>query len=280
MKPMTNLLLLTVITASSAVTHAHAGDLPQTYVPAGAPIFEERFRTLDAGPDQAARGAPSHRWRTIVKGGADAGARSLSGGTFFGDTTTGENPFRIGSGGLTITAKRVAGLPFGKTWNSGFLSTKFSFSFLHGYAETDADLPTCVKGAWPAPLWLLPVSGDWPLHGEVDAPETIGKVDPRTGMGANHWGVISKGAAGVTRWGAETPMPCARGRHTYGILWRPDQIGFYLDRRLVAQTATPSDFTQPMYLLMDLIVGGAWPGPPDPALQSVEMSVNRVSVWR
>jgi hypothetical protein len=35
-----------------------------------------------------------------------------------------------------------------------------------------------------------------------------------------------------------------------------------------------------MYLLMDLIVGGAWPGPPDPALQSVEMSVNRVSVWR
>ncbi len=280
MKATTISLPAAAAMALASLGFAHADGLPLIYAPSGAPVFEERFRTLDAGPDQAKPGARSHRWRTIVKGGADAATRSLSASTYFGDATTAVNPFTIGPGGLTVTATRQAGLPFGKTWNSGLLSTKFSFSFLHGYAETRADLPTCVKGAWPAPLWLLPVSGEWPLHGEVDAPEQIGKVDPRTGLGANHWGVISKSAGNPSHWEQQTPMPCARGWHTYGVLWRSDLIGFYLDRRLVAQTATPSDFTEPMYLLMDLNVGGAWPGAPDSSLNSVQMSVERVSVWR
>lgn len=273
-------LWLAVCIASplAGIGTVRAEPLPEVYVPRGQPVFEDLFRTLDAGPDRGGGTKQPHRWRTIVKGGDDAAARSLSADTYFGDATTGVDPFATGAEGLTVTATRRPGLPFAKSWNSGFLSTKLTFSFFHGYAEVSADLPTCVKGAWPAPLWLLPVSGPWPAHGEIDAPETTGKVDPTTGMGANHWAVLSS-ATGKTGWGESTPMTCLRGWHTYGVLWRADQIGFYLDRKLVASTATPADYTEPTYLVMDLIVGGAWPGPPDPSLQKVQMRVRRVSVW-
>ncbi len=267
------------VAAGATASLAGPAELPQTYAPVGAPVFEDRFQSLDAGPDDAGA-KPLHRWRTIVKGGEDAGARSLNADTYFGDATTSIDPFSIGPRGLTVTATPESGLPFAKTWNSGFLSTKFSFSFFHGYAEASANLPTCEKGAWAAPLWLLPTKGQWPSHGEVDAPETIGKVDATTHLGSNHWGVLS-GVGGQKTWrGQETPMTCARGWHTYGLLWRADWIGFYLDRRLVAWAKTPDDFTEPMYLVMDLMVGGAWPGPPDPQNRHFEMSVNRVSVWR
>ena len=70
-----------------------------------------------------------------------------------------------------------------------------------------------------------------------------------------------------------------RGWHRYGILWRRDSIGVYYDRHLVGQMATPSSFNEPMFMILDLGVGGSWPGPPDPADTQVTMRVKHVAAW-
>lgn len=156
----------------------------------------------------------------------------------------------------------------GKPWVSGLLTTRFSFSQLRGYFEMSANLPSCIKGAWPA-FWLLPTAGAWPNKGEIDAPET-------TGTGHIFWSTHSGREAAVTQ---ATRGSCDRGYHRYGVLWRKDRIGFYYDRALVASKATPADFDTPMYMIVNLTMEGSWPGKADPATQAVQMFVNRVTAW-
>jgi hypothetical protein len=261
--------------------------LPATLTPEamGKPAFEEKFNELDAGPDQT-RPAHPHRWRTVYGNGGPAsvanrsvGGLSLGVDRAFGGSDNGAplgiDPFSTGPQGLTITARKAdpALQPrlFGKAWTSGQLTTKFSFEQKYGYFEAEMDLPTCVKGAWPQ-FWLMPATGPWPLHGEIDFPETVGtgKIFWTAHSGASgrhdHTQIVSQG-------------DCARGWHRYGVLWRPDGIGYYYDRHLVGQAPTPADFTEPMYLILDLTVGGSWPGAPDPATTQVTMRVRHVAAW-
>ena len=265
-----------------------ATPLPARIEPAGfgAPSFDEGFAALDAGADQI-RPAHPHRWRTVHGyGGADAlsnrqlSAMSLAVDARFDGTDHGESlgldPFAITPDGLTITARKVspelAARMFGHGWASGLLTTKFSFSQLHGYFEAEMDLPACEKGAWPA-FWLLPVNGQWPVHGEIDAPETIGG-------GEVWWSTVASVAGKRVTTHQRTPADCARGWHRYGVLWRADRVGFYYDRKLVGEEATPADWTEPMFLLLDLAVGGSWPGPPDAGVSEISMRVRRVMAWK
>jgi len=251
----------------------------------GQPSFAEDFRTLDWGTDQIRPEKP-HRWRTVHGyGGPDAdGNRALSRTTLAvdpnfagrgGKAPLGIQPFSIGPDGLTITARRAdPGLKdalFGRTWTSGLLTTKFSFAQLHGYFEAEMDLPVCEKGAWPA-FWMLPRTLGWPLHGEIDAPEAIGD-------GELYWSTHTK-APGQKGFQATSTPGCARGWHRYGVLWREDRIGFYYDRRLVAETQTPADYTEPMFLLLNLAVGGSWPGEPEEEATEMTMRVREVRAWR
>lgn len=268
--------------------YASQGALPDTIDPRklGDPSFHDDFQRPDFGTDQI-RPARPHRWRTVhgAGGALSPDNRSLSASSLAVDREfagidgrgpIGIDPFSTDRDGLTITARRVgpdlANRLFGREWASGLLTTKFSFSQLYGYFEADMDLPGCVKGAWPA-FWLLPVSGKWPEHGEIDAPETFGN-------GKVYWTVIAKAPAGKVDNQQTTPGTCTRGWHRYGVLWRPDVIGFYYDRKLVAKAATPKDYTVPMFLLLDLAVGGKLPGPPEPGTRTIAMKVREVSAWK
>lgn len=263
-----------VLALLALTTLAHADPLP-TKIDAsvlGAQTFNEQFKNFSACPSLTAKSLPACTWRTVTGYGAPTGAgyRQNNAETYFGDATTAINPFKTGGYGLAVTAQRTKGLPFSKTWNGGMLSTKFTFAQLHGYFEFNANLPACVKGVWPA-LWLMPTSGAWPQHGEIDFPETVGHA-------YNAWTIHDPSLPGKAAQ-LRTPATCARGFHTYGVLWRADQIGFYLDRVLVGSQPTPADYTVPMFLIMQLQVGGAWPGEPDPSLNQVQMFVLRVGAW-
>ncbi|MEH3038210.1 MAG: glycoside hydrolase family 16 protein [Sphingomonas adhaesiva] len=254
--------------------------------PLGQPTFAEDFRTLDWGVDQVKPARP-HRWRTVhgYGGPASVGNRSLSRTTlavdpdFAGQGGTrplGLQPFATTRDGLTITARRAdpaqkAAL-FGRTWTSGLLTTKFSFAQLRGYFEAEMDLPVCQKGAWPA-FWLLPRNLGWPRHGEIDVPETVG-------TGKLFWTAHTLRNGKHDGAQVVTPGACERGWHRYGVLWRADRIGFYYDRRLVGQVATPDDYTEPMFLLLNLTVGGAWPGEPPATTDSITMRVRSVRAWK
>ncbi|WP_174300235.1 family 16 glycosylhydrolase [Caulobacter sp. S45] len=273
MKALAGIIGLTICAFNSAV----AEPLPGVIVPEtlGSPTFQETFRTLDAGPDLGPSSPGRHRWRTILKNSDPdhaKDARSLSTNTWFGDQSdgAGSSPFALTSRGLVITATRQA-QPSGRSWRSGVLTTKFSFSQMYGYFEFFADLPACVKAAWPG-LWLMPEKAGWPRGGEIDAPETIGD-------GKVYWTAISGATGGKTQRQITSAADCTRTLHRYGVLWRPDRIGYYYDRHLVGGAPTPPDYDSPMYLLIDLNVGGGWPGQPDPALRQVSMTIDHVAAW-
>ena len=75
-----------------------------------------------------------------------------------------------------------------------------------------------------------------------------------------HWSEAGEHRAS----GCEQPLADTSTRfHSYGVLWQPDPITYYLDRTPVAWIRAKPGLDRPMYLLANLAVGGRWPGPPD-----------------
>src|SRR3546814_14767286 len=69
------------------------------------------------------------------------------------------------------------------------------------------------------------------------------------------------------------------GFHTYGVLWGPEQIAWTYDGIVVAQTQTPADMHEPMYMLVNLGLGG-FTGTPGAALdEGVQMKVDYIRAY-
>jgi beta-glucanase (GH16 family) len=169
----------------------------------------------------------------------------------------GLQPFSVSQGILTIAARPAPGadLPYleNHPYTSGLLTTQNSFAQTYGYFEIRAEVPTG-KGLWPG-FWLLPADGSWPP--EIDVMEQ---------MGSNNFynsnGVYST-TAGTVVHGTYFGQDLSQGFHTYGMAWTPQTITFYVDGQQTYQVPTPADMNKPMYLLVNLAVGGKFPGSPD-----------------
>ena len=167
------------------------------------------------------------------------------------------DPWTVNDGVLALTASRadpwVQGSINGYQYVSGMLNTFHSFSQTYGYFEMSAQMPVG-QGMWPA-FWLLPASGQSPPP-ELDIVEVLGR-DPGTVHTALHRidnGVYADVGA-ATHVGSTTD-----GFHRYGVNWQPDTITWYFDGRAIASTATSSDMHQPMYMIVNLALGGNWGG--------------------
>ncbi|TGS30253.1 glycosyl hydrolase family protein, partial [bacterium M00.F.Ca.ET.180.01.1.1] len=66
------------------------------------------------------------------------------------------------------------------------------------------------------------------------------------------------------------------GFHTYGLLWTPDKLVWTYDGVQVAAAATPSDMNKPMYMLVDLAVGGQAGAPPDHLATPAQMKIDYI----
>ncbi|PBC21145.1 MULTISPECIES: family 16 glycosylhydrolase [unclassified Mesorhizobium] len=188
--------------------------------------------------------------------------------------TSSVHPFSVNNGVLTITAAQapadIKPLINNYEYTSGILTTHDSFSQTYGYFEIRADLPENA-GAWPA-FWLLPEDGSWPP--ELDVVETIGQAPNSLIMTAhsNETGTHTKVTSIVS---VSNPA----GFHTYGLLWTPDKLVWTYDGVQVAETATPSDMNKPMYMLVDLAVGGLAGTPPDHLATPAEMKIDYVRAY-
>ena len=122
---------------------------------------------------------------------------------------------------------------------------------------------------WPA-FWMLgndfPSAG-WPACGEMDIMENIG-VQPATLYGSIHGpGFIGGNLSASTTLAAGA---LADDFHIYAVEWRAGEIDMYLDSTLYA-VYTPASlppgatwvFDQPFFLILNVAVGGGWPGAPD-----------------
>ncbi|MBV8898181.1 MAG: glycoside hydrolase family 16 protein [Acidobacteriaceae bacterium] len=181
-------------------------------------------------------------------------------------TNSAENVQLDGDGHLIIRATRTAD----GAYHSARIKTLGHFSFTYGRAEARMKLPRA-QGMWPA-FWML---GDnikdagWPTSGEIDIMENIGR-EPNMVHGTIH-GPGYSGAKGITSSFTfpEGSLP-SDDYHVYAVQWARGKIEFLVDDK-VYQTVTPSSLPQgaawvydhPFFLLLNLAVGGGWPGNPD-----------------
>lgn len=148
------------------------------------------------------------------------------------------------------------------------------FIFLYGYAEIMAKIPRG-KGLWPA-FWMLPESHD--SKPEIDVMEILGDKPNKIHMALHYRN--SDGSADQSG-GSWIGPDFSAGWHTFGIWWEPDQIVWYVDgipRRRSNNSRHISK--EPMYLLLNLAIGGDWPGTPDSATPFPSyFEIDFVRVW-
>lgn len=181
----------------------------------------------------------------------------------------GHNPFAIEDGNLVITAEAI-NHPSAATgafeFTSGMISSHSSFWQTYGYFEIAAELPEGA-GAWPA-FWLLPVDNGWPP--EIDILEAFGDQPNQV-----HSAVI--GSSGTAE--AWSQVDTSQGTHTYGVLWTPYEITFYIDGVETMSTPTTSELHDPMYMLANLAIGGPWAGDADPSL-SAAFKIDSIAAYQ
>lgn len=173
----------------------------------------------------------------------------------------------VAEGYLTIRAKKepVGGM----SYTSSRIITKGKKSFKYGRVDIRALLPKG-QGIWPA-LWMLGSNistVSWPKCGEIDIMEMIGGGPGRDNKtyGTAHWD-----QAGYKSNGGNYTLTDGKNLsdqfHVFSIIWDATSIKWYIDDTLYHTLDTTSgemdEFRNEFFFIINLAVGGNWPGSPD-----------------
>jgi len=148
-------------------------------------------------------------------------------------------------------------------YTSARLNSSGRQSFQYGWMEARIQVPTG-KGFWPA-FWMLGTnigSVGWPTCGETDIMEQIGNACcTGTNYGSMHDGM---------NWSTQYFLPAGQyfytQYHTYSANWQANQVQFYVDNNLYetvnasTQTSGTWEFNHPFFFLLNVAVGGTFPG--------------------
>jgi beta-glucanase (GH16 family) len=175
-------------------------------------------------------------------------------------------------GNLVITARKedlIGPDGVARNYTSARINTQNHFAQKYGRFEARIKIPSG-QGIWPA-FWMLGDDHDtahWPNCGEIDILETIGETD------AVHSTIHGKGYSGGKSISTKFTLPAGQqvdtDFHLYSVEWSPTDIKFFFDDHLIVER-TPASlppntkwaFDHPFYVLLNLAVGGNWPGNPD-----------------
>ena len=156
----------------------------------------------------------------------------------------------------------------GMTYTSARIVSRHKKDFKYGRFDIRAKTPT-QQGVWPA-IWMLPTNeeyGGWPKSGEIDIMESIGN-HPNTVHGTLHYGPKWPNNKN-TGQKVELENDLESEFHVYSVEWEENEIRWYVDDVLYS-TKTPEDlapypwpFDKEFFIILNLAIGGDWPGPPD-----------------
>jgi beta-glucanase (GH16 family) len=209
------------------------------------------------------------------------------------------NAFQDGQGHLIVRAVRVSTEPAPTgSWTSARLKTAGLKDFQYGRIESCIKLPVGA-GLWPA-FWMLGSQGKWPAGGEMDIMENV----PSTGGAGEGLGPTksestihgpSSAEKGLFSLAKIFPLPDGQRIddstcHVYGEIWSPNMVQMYVDdwrKPFFIRTAAdvPAGgrwvFNARFFFILNLAVGGDWPGPPDRSTPSpADMMVDYVRVYQ
>jgi beta-glucanase (GH16 family) len=256
----------------------------------GSNISQETLVWSDEFTGSAAESAPNPANWTYDTGGGGWGNNELETYCSYGSNSApcdlkNPNAYVGGDGYLHIVARQ----PSPDTYTSARLKSQGLESFQYGRIEARIKM-TEGQGLWPA-FWML---GDdigsvgWPACGEMDIMESIGSK-ASTNYGSIH-GTGFTGTMIGTAYDLPNGTKFAEGFHTFGILWSPKLIKFYVDSptNVYATYVTsnlPKGAVWPFdgrkfFFILNVAVGGAWPGSPDATTAfPQEMLVDYVRVY-
>lgn len=160
------------------------------------------------------------------------------------------------------------------SYTSGRINTQNKHNFKYGLFEARIKVPAG-QGFLPA-FWMMPANenlyGQWPRCGEIDIMEVLGH-ETTTSYGTIHYGnphSESQGTYTLDKGNFSDEY------HTFSAEWEPGKINWYVDGILIhtendwysategqGEITYPAPFDQPFYIILNLAVGGNWPGNPD-----------------
>lgn len=160
------------------------------------------------------------------------------------------------------------------THTSGRINTQHKHEFKYGLFEARLKVPKG-QGFLPA-FWMMPANenlyGQWPRCGEIDIMEVLGnKTD--TSYGTIHYGNPHSESQGSHTL---DEGDFSEEYHVFDVEWEPGKIKWYVDGKRIhteddwysategqGEITYPAPFDQPFYIILNLAVGGNWPGNPD-----------------
>lgn len=191
---------------------------------------------------------------------------------------------RVENGHLVIEAiKEKQG---NNDYTSARLVTKGKGDWLYGRVEVRAKIPAG-RGTWPA-IWMLSSHTPlrWPDDGEIDIMEHVG-YDP----GIVHASIHCKKyyhSIGTQKTATINVPAFSDSFHVYSLDWDAEKITMAVDGKTyftfgnehTGREAWP--FDQPMYLLLNIAVGGGWGGQKgvDDSIFPQRMEVDYVRVYQ
>jgi MYXO-CTERM domain-containing protein len=169
-----------------------------------------------------------------------------------------DDAFVVQDGILSIVAKHESGQYAGQTleYRSGVICSLHEQTY--GYFEARVKVPKG-QGYWPA-FWLLGAVGT-PNVNEIDILELLGH-QTNTAYMTVHWGE-SYGAGHESDGSSFVGPDFSEGFHVFAVEWDESAIRWSIDglERFTHSGDGVADV--PMYLILNLAVGGGWPGAPD-----------------
>jgi beta-glucanase (GH16 family) len=175
----------------------------------------------------------------------------------------------------------------GKNYTSARIRTKNKGDWKYGRIEFRLKFPLG-QGIWPA-IWLLPtdnIYGGWAASGEIDIVEYLGHESNTV------YGTIHYGGSWPENTHSGAPLTLKKENfsddfHIFALEWEEGIIKWFVDDSLY-QTQTswystngkfPAPFDQRFHLIINVAVGGDWPGYPDASTlfpQKLEVDYLRV----
>lgn len=170
-------------------------------------------------------------------------------------------------------------------YTSGRIKTQYLHSWQYGRIEGRMKIPAG-QGIWPA-FWMLGMNEfggfNWPNTGEIDIMENIGR-ESNTIHGTVHGpgyaadAGISQAYNDGTTWSDDF--------HVYAVEWEPDEIRWFVDDihyHTLTRDDVPTEwvFERPFFLILNVAIGGGWPGPPDETtIFPQQMQVDYIRIYQ
>lgn len=199
-----------------------------------------------------------------------------------------ENSY-VSNGNLVIRAVKETYTSEGQTreYTSARMISQHKADWKYGMFEIRAKLPKG-QGIWPA-IWMMPTSsvyGGWPASGEIDIMEQLGH-QPGISYGTIHYGTSPQDHQ---HQGSSYALPSgdfSDDYHIFAVRWKEDSISWYIDgHRFYSRSkqdigAYHWPFDQEFYFILNVAVGGDWPGSPDGTTVFPQtMSIDYIRVYQ